>query len=66
MGENAVINSEVVLPEKNEFEKFLKNVNWAIKRRGIFMIAMLKIATKYDPDIYEDIKGEVNNILPIF
>lgn len=56
--ENAILNSKVVLPEENEFEEFLKNVNWAIKRRGIFMVAMLKIAIKY-PDVYEDIIKEI-------
>jgi hypothetical protein len=31
-----------------EITNFLKNVNWAIKRRGIFMVAMLKIASMPD------------------
>ena len=29
--------------EKEEISDFLENVNWAIERRGIFMVAMLKI-----------------------
>jgi hypothetical protein len=32
------------VPKNKEIENFLKNVNWAIKRRGIFMVAMLRIA----------------------
>jgi hypothetical protein len=31
-----------------EITNFLKNVNWAIKRRGIFMVAMLRIASMTD------------------
>ncbi|MBC3804052.1 hypothetical protein GH808_06325 [Acetobacterium fimetarium] len=43
------------LPEnKEEVLFFLNNVNWAIKRRGIFMVAMLKIALLDNPDCEQD------------
>lgn len=36
--------------EKNEFQEFFNNVNMYIKRRGIFMAAMLEIAVEFKDD----------------
>lgn len=43
-----------LLPKEDEVEIFLHNVNWAIKRRGIFMVAMLRIALLDNPDCEQD------------
>lgn len=49
--------------DKNEFQEFFNNVNMYIKRRGIFMAAMLKIAIEFRnaetglPDNKEDWSG---------
>lgn len=61
-----------VLPTGKEIENFLQNVNYAIQRRGIFMVAMLKIAinsktkalyaNKILPFIVNDKKRETEKI----
>lgn len=48
---NGKLRKRVILPTDEEIITFLDNVNWAIKRRGIFMAAMLIIAEKY-PESY--------------
>lgn len=45
MGEYAQYPYQNPYPEENEFKIFTDNVNARILRRGIFMVAMLRIAT---------------------
>lgn len=53
------------LPQGQEINIFLTNVVWAIKRRGVFMVAMLKIAAK-DIDLYKDIQLTVFNTNKVY
>lgn len=48
------VDDQLVLKkiEVNEVEIFLNNAHWAIKRRSIFMAAMLKIAIEFDKGTY--------------
>lgn len=54
-----------LLAKGKEINNFLANVVWAIKRRGIFMIALLKIADKCS-DLYKEIQLAVFNTNKVY
>lgn len=48
IGAKPLSSTDVYPKDEEEFRKYFENVNNYIKRRGLFMAAMLKIAVKYD------------------
>lgn len=60
MGPGAPYPYQSPYPERTEFRAFTSNANIRILRRGIFMVAMLRIAT--DPECGDDYE---NRIVPI-
>lgn len=48
-----------ILPTSSEIRPYLENVNWAIRRRGIFMVAMLELEQKIGAQIYDKLRSSV-------
>ena len=53
-----LVSPDRQMPNKTEISNFIKNAQWAVKRRGIFMTAMLRLQAEKS-DEYDSLRSEI-------
>lgn len=56
---SGICDDSKTVPSRDEIKNFLRNCNWAIKRRGAFMTLMLSIREKLGENKYSELRRAV-------